>query len=200
MSARHYLTFSLLAFVAPVAAAAQTPASMEPLSVSVRPAFHVTVGYAHAGWSDAALSGANGLALTASRHVAGPVRGVFDFATLSGNTLSGSGVAPARHYLVAAGFAVAPELAAGGHLVQPEVGVAIGTMVSDPAAGSSSTRSQNAWELFAGADVGVYGPFTLGLTYRHVSLRMQDVAALGPVIASTPLSAHVFEARLGVRF
>ncbi len=194
------LAATLLALVAPAAASAQTPASDVPLSVSVSPAFHVTVGYAHAGWSDGALSGANGVAVGVSRHVVGPVRGVFDFATVSGNTLAGSGTESARHYLVGAGLAVAPELMAGGHLVQPEVGVEIGALVSDPAADSSSTRSQNAMELSVGLDVGIHGPFTLGLHYRHAGVRLQDVAVQQPIVPSKPVTAHLLEVSLGVRF
>ena len=200
MSARHFLMAAALATFAPVAVSAQTPASDVPLSLDVPPAFHVTVGFAHASWSDGALSGANGVGLTVSRHVFGPVRGVFDFATLSGNTLSGSGTEAARHYLVGAGIAVAPELTVGGHGVRPKVGAAIGTWVSDPASDSSSTRSQNAWELFVGFDANLYGPLTLGVRYRHVPMRLQDVAAQGPSVPHTALSAHIFQVGLGVRF
>ena len=195
------LLLALVASIAvPHAAAAQTPANNAPLSVSLPPAFQVTVGFAHAGWSDAALSTANGIAVTASRHFAGPVQVTFDFASLSGNTFAGSGVEAARHYLVNAVVAVAPRLTAKGHLVQPEVGVGIGTLATAPTADSLSTRSQNTWELVAGVDVGVVGPFTLGLVYRHVSVRIQDVATPGPTIPSTAVSAHVLEARVGVRF
>jgi len=200
MSARNPLAAAVLAMLAPAVISAQTPASDIPLRLPVSPAFRVTVGFAHAGWSDDALSGANGVALTVSRHVFGPVRGLFDFATLSGNTLSGSGAEAARHYLAGAGVSVAPELTAGGLVVRPELGAAIGTWVSDPAADSSSTRSQNAWEVFIGVDANVYGPLTLGLRYRRVPMRMQDVAAQGPTVPSIALRAQVFEVGLGVRF
>jgi hypothetical protein len=204
MRVRHCLTVPLLVlvvpFAVPVIAAGQTPANDAPLSVSLSPAFHVTVGFAHAGWSDAALSGANGISITASRHFAGPVQVALDFASLSGNTFAGSGVERARHYLVTAVVAVAPRLTAKGRLVQPEVGVGIGALASAPAADSLSTRSQNTWELVAGVDVGVAGPFTLGLAYRHVAVRLQDVATPGPTIPSKSVRANVVEARVGVRF
>jgi len=204
MRVRRCPTVSLLALVASLAvphtAGAQTPANNAPLSVSLPPSFHVTVGFAHAGWSDAALSGANGISVTVSRRFAGPVQVAFDFASLSGNTLAGSGVEAARHYLVNAVVAVAPRLTARGHLVQPELGVGIGALASAPAADSLTTRSQNTWELVAGVDVGVAGPFTLGLAYRHVSVRLQDVATPGPTIPSKSVSANVLEARVGVRF
>ncbi len=201
MHARHHLTVALLALLVPAAAAAQAPASTVPLTLGVAPAFHVTAGFAHASWSDGALSGANGISVTASRHVVGPVRGVFDFATLSGNTLSGSGVTPARHYLAVAGIQVSPDLRAHGRLVQPEVGVGIGTLVSHPtAADSSLTRSQNAVELSAGLDVGVWGPVTLGVHYRHLSVRLQDVAEAGPTVPQTPVAAHLLSVGVGVRF
>jgi opacity protein-like surface antigen len=204
MRVRRCMTLLLLTLVAPLTlpltVGAQTPANNAPLSVSLPRSFQVTVGFAHAGWSDAALSGANGISVTASRHFAGPVQVTFDFASLSGNTLSGSGVEAARHYLVNAVVAVAPRLTADGHLVQPEVGVGIGALASAPAADSSSTRSQNTWEIVAGVDVGVGGPFTLGLAYRHVSVRLQDVATPGPTIPSKPVSTHILEARVGVRF
>ncbi len=200
MSMRHHLPLALLALLVPAAATAQAPASNAPLSLSVHPAYELTVGYATAGWSDQALSRADGPALSLSRRVVGPVLGIFDLATLSGNTLSGSGVEPARHYLAIAGIAVAPELFAGGHLVRPEVGVGIGTLVSDPAADSSATRSQNAVQVSAGLDVGVGGRFTIGVHYRHVGLRLQAVATQGPVAPSTAVGADLVEVGLGVRF
>lgn len=185
---------------APTSGKAQTPANDAPLSMPVHPYFHVTVGFAHASWGDPVLSGANGISVTASRHFVGPVQVTFDFATLSGNTLSGSGAAAARHYLVNAVLAVAPELSARGHLVEPEVGVGIGAVATHPAADSASTRSQNAWELTAGVDVGVVGPFTLGVAYRRVSVHLQDVSTTGPTIVSAWERANVVEARVGIRF
>jgi Outer membrane protein beta-barrel domain len=185
---------------APATSCAQTPANDAPLSLSVAPAFHVSAGLAHVGWSAAGLSGATGLSLTASRHITGPVQVTFDFATASGNTVSGSGAEAARDYLVDAALEVAPELSAAGRPVQPEVGLGIGTLVSDPAADSSSTRSQNDWDLRLGVVVGVGGPFTVGVRYRRMSVSLQDVAASGATVPSTPMTANVVEVRLGVRF
>ncbi len=199
----HALAMALLAFAlpAPAAVTAQTPESMGPPRIPATPDFHVTVGLAHASWSGATgLTGATGPAVGVTRHVVGPVRVAFDFATLSGNTLSGIGVESARHYLINAGIAVAPTFYAGERIVQPQVGIGIGTLVTDPATPTSSTRSQNDWELVAGLDVGLTGPFTLGAGYHRMRVSLQDAAATGPSAASTAVTANVFEVRVGMRF
>jgi len=158
------------------------------------------VGLAHATWSGTGLTGATGPTVGITRHVIGPMRVAFDFASLSGNTFSGSGVESAHHYLIDAGVTLAPTFHAGERIVQPHVGLAIGTLVTDPANATSSTRSQNDWELVAGLDVGITGPFTVGAGYRRVRVSLQDAAATGPTAASTAVTANVFEVRVGVRF
>ncbi len=204
MRARSRPLNSLLALVAfaaaPATAVAQTPANQAPLSLDVHPAFNVAVGFAHMSWNDRALSGADGISLVASHQLARFVRLACDFATLSGNTVSGSGVEAARHYLVHAELSVAPEISVEGHLVHPQLGAGIGTVVSDPAADSSSTRSQNAWEILAGVDVDVVGPLTAGVQYHRVATSLQDVAAQGPQSTGSAVRAHLIEARIGVRF
>lgn len=196
----HALAVSLVALALPVAAAAQTPAPAGPPRIPATPMYHVTVGLGHATWSGTGLTGATGPTVGITRHVVGPFRVAFDFASLSGNTLSGTGVESAHHYLIDAGIAAAPTFRAGERIVQPQVGLAVGTLVTDPANATSSTRSQNNWALVAGLDVGVAGPVTLGAGYRRVSVSLQDVAATGPNAASTAVTANVFDVRVGVRF
>jgi opacity protein-like surface antigen len=196
----HALAVSLLALALPITAAAQTPVPEGPPRIPATPDFHVTVGLAHATWSGTGLTGATGPTVGITRHVIGPMRVAFDFASLSGNTFSGSGVESAHHYLIDAGVTLAPTFRAGERIVQPHLGLAIGTLVTDPANATSSTRSQNDWELVAGLDVGITGPFTLGAGYRRVSVSLQDAAATGPTAASTAVTANVFAVRVGVRF
>lgn len=196
----HRLAVSLLALALPVGAAAQTPAPVGPPRIPATPMFHATVGLAHATWSGTGLTGATGPTVGVTRHVVGPIRVAFDFASLSGNTFSGTGVASAHHYLIDAGITVAPTFHAGARIVQPQVGIGVGTLVTDPANSTSSTRSQNNWELVASLDVGVAGPVTLGAGYRRVRVSLQDAAATGPSAASTAVTANVFAVRVGLRF
>lgn len=182
------------------AAAAQTPAATPPAPLPATPAFHVTVGFAHLGWSDSRLSAATGPTLGVSRRVVGPVRIACDFASVSGNTFYGAGTDPAHHYLLEAGITVAPDLDLGGATIRPSVGAAIGSLVSDLARSGATTRSQNSWSLSAGLDVSLFGPFTLGAAYRHVKVRLQDASVAGVNVPSTPVGADLLSARIGLRF
>lgn len=170
----------------------------EPLPAG--PNYHVTVGIEHLAWSGTGLTGATGPMITASRHVVGPVRAAFSLATASGNTIAGSGTEPARHWIVGAGFDVAPSFAVGRRALVPFAGIGIGTVVSDPDNAGDQTRSQNSWEWRVGLDLEVAGPMTLGAAFQGLHVWLHDAAASGGTVTAVERSANAISVRAGVRF
>jgi hypothetical protein len=158
--------------------------------------FHVTAGLASLSWARDAVAAAAGPTLSVERHVLGPTA-----VQLGATTVSAAvGTEPARHYLVDAGVLVAPTLSLGTWHVTPQLGIGIGTTVTDPGVDSLPTRSQNTWGWTVGADAQLFGSVTVGARYRHFRVRLQDPASTAPTVAGTPTGVTWLEARLGVRF
>jgi hypothetical protein len=170
-----------------------TLAQQAPAPLPTSPDFAITLGVAHLGWADDVVASSAGPSLGFERRLLGPTAISAGVATMSA-AVEGE---RARHYVLDLALRLAPPLARGR--VTPYLGLGLGTTITDPAADSLLTRSQNMWEWMGGVDAAVVGPLTAGIQFRRLQVTRQE---LGTTPSGTATSTGVtwLEARLGFRF
>jgi hypothetical protein len=171
-------------------------AQQAPTPLKSPPRSGIAVGIARLTWANDAVASATGPSLAFERRLVGPTAVSAGVATVS----AAVGTEGARHYVVDVALRLAPELRPGGLSLTPYVGLGIGTTVTDPATDSLTTRSQNTWEWMAGLDAAIMGPLTVGLQFRRLQVRLQNLDVPPPAVSATAIGVTWLEGHLGLRF
>jgi hypothetical protein len=176
--------------------AARGAAQQVPATLTSSPHFGLAIGIARVSWANDAVASATGPSLSFEGRLVGPTAVSAGVATVS----AAEGSEDARHYFVEVALRLAPQLRPGGIYLTPYLGAGIGTTITDPAADSLVTRSQNTWEWMAGVDAAIAGPLTVGIQFRHLQVQLQDLLVSPPAVSATPTGVTWLEGHLGLRF